>query len=334
MSHHHHDARPGRGWILDACLLGLAGVLVIGWWNTPRLHTFSVLFSSIVLEALMFVLIGSIVGGLIEVYVPRELIVARMPARSSSAVFVGAAMGMLLPVCECAIVPIVRRLVGKGVPMSAAVAFLLAGPIVNPLVFASTLVAYQFDWRIAALRLVFGYGIAVGVAWTAGRLWTPESLFANGGSPCCDHERPAGTESSLAKARRALLHGYDDFVDVGRYLIMGAFAAALIQTLVARDAIVPFAEHSTLAVGSMMVLAVVLNLCSEADAFVAASLDGIVAFPGQMAFMVLGPMLDLKLLMMYLTLFRRRAVFRLAGLTALTVGVTMLVFGAIWGPVR
>jgi uncharacterized membrane protein YraQ (UPF0718 family) len=122
----------------------------------------------------------------------------------------------------------------------------------------------------------------------------------------------------------AFRHASDDFVEVGRFLVLGAFIAALFQTVVPRAALSHLATTPAIAVLAMMVLALLLNICSEADAFVAASFRNLMPFPAQMAFMLLGPMLDLKLLLMFTTIFRRRAVAVLALILALAVFLASL----------
>ncbi|MBD3168604.1 MAG: hypothetical protein GF307_03905, partial [candidate division Zixibacteria bacterium] len=119
----------------------------------------SVTFISIVLEAFPFILLGTLVGGIIEEFVSRDMIASIVPKNKYLAAFIAAGAGVVFPVCECAIIPVTRRLVLKGVPFSAAVAYLIAGPIVNPVTFASTGMAYLWDWKIAVIRLLCGYGI-------------------------------------------------------------------------------------------------------------------------------------------------------------------------------
>lgn len=327
----HHQ---GDGWgliILQAATLALAvGLLVLGRSEAGFIEL-SKGFVSIVLEALPFVLLGALVSGLIEVFVPREKVAAFLPAKSSASVFLAGLLGIVFPVCECAIVPVVRRLVKKGVPLSAAVAYLLAGPIVNPIVAASTGVAYAFHpdvVSIVAIRMIAGYVIAVGVGSLMGEFFTARSgLIAaaqHDSHASCDHYHGHEHAASLwGRLRRVLTHATEDFFDVGRFLILGAFFAGLMQSLIDRDALVVLMSSPSLSIGLMMALAVALNLCSEADAFVAASFRGTLPLAAQMAFMVLGPMLDIKLLMMYLGLFRRRMIVALATAVVAFVFITM-----------
>jgi hypothetical protein len=297
------------------------------------LESISTIFLSIILEALPFMLIGSLVGGIIETFVSRDRVMSLLAGRRTKVIVMAPLMGLILPVCECAVIPVVRRLLRKGVPFAAALSYMLAGPLVNPLVAVSTAVAYRFDWRIVALRLGLGYGVAVTIGVLADWVTrgTDESLVLsdrgedNGdadGCTCC-HRHPTRL-TRKARILGVLRHGADDFLGVAQYLVIGAFVAALLRGLLCEAALLRTAAgNSGLAIAAMMALAVILNLCSEADAFVAASFRGLVPLAGQLAFMVLGPMLDIKLLLMYVGVFRKRAIIILAA------AVLMLVFIAV-----
>ncbi len=328
----------------------LAAVVFAPWGEASDARSnLAIVFISIVLEAIPFMLVGSLVGGFIEVFVSRDRIMSLMPERGRFTVWVAAGAGLLFPVCECAVVPVVRRLVGKGMPLSAAVAYLLAGPIVNPIVAASTAMAYAFDGQVVALRLALGYGIAVAIGITMGRLFKGRDAFVDNTAPetgcACDpgthhHDDPlpghpdvslpstvsptVPTAGGYAEGTRvgritgrladAVRYAADDFSAVAHFLVIGAFIAALAQTYVSRAVFVNLGDLPFASVVVMMGLAVLLNLCSEADAFIAASFQGLVSLPAQLAFMLTGPMFDIKLLLMYQRLFRRRAIITLAAM--------------------
>lgn len=307
-------------------------------------RTFALVFLSIVLEALPFMLIGSCVGGLIEVFVSRERLTACLPRRAWAAAYVAAGLGTVLPVCECAVVPVVRRLTCKGLPLSAAVAYLLGGPIVNPIVGASTLLAYKFDWTIVAARLGAGYTIAVGVGLLMGRFFRNRPALLEEGQAhphtgrgghadhgehphcACDHDCGAHGRRLSPRLIAALQHASDDFFAVAHYLIIGAAIAALAQTGIERRLVLDLAALPLAPSLAMMLLAILLNLCSEADAFIAASFRGLMPMPAQLAFMLIGPMFDLKLLLMYRSVFARRAILALSALILLAVGAAAALF--------
>ena len=333
ISRNGHDHRQGSRSSHFAQLLFvlLALGLVFFFRDAPQFRTLGIIFVSIFLEALPFMLLGTLIGGFIEVFVPREKVTRWLPEGRWWTVFIGAGIGVMFPVCECAIVPVVRKLLQKGVPFSAAIAFLLGGPIVNPLVAASTAVAYFADWSIVMHRMVLGYGIAVGVGLLMGLLFTKaqavrKEVSAASGPTHAPEIFATGKPADWAEnIGLAVSHAADDFLDIGRFLVIGAFCAAAVQTLVPRQAFVAVMGTPGFSILIMMLLAVLLNLCSEDDAFFAASFrSSLVPLPAQMAFMVLGPMLDIKLILMYLKVFRIPAIAVLASLTFITVFLCML----------
>jgi uncharacterized membrane protein YraQ (UPF0718 family) len=321
--------------ILEAAFLCFALVLLL-LKGFQGLHDFvgdlAISFVAIMVEATPFMLLGSLVGGLIETFIPQEMVGRLLAGRRHGAVFTGAALGLIFPVCECAIVPVVRRLLNKGVPLSAAIAFLLGGPIVNAIVAASTWMAYRGDWGFVATRLIFGYAIAVAVALAMDFLFREKKVLLDLASHehasscgCCghDHAREAAPHT-LSKFLDALQHACTDFFEVGRFLVIGAFVAALARTTIGVDVCRELFAAPWAAILMMMGLAIALNLCSETDAFIAAGFRGVLPDTAQMAFMVLGPMLDVKLILMYLTIFRKRVIVTLALLTLLTVLIAMM----------
>jgi uncharacterized membrane protein YraQ (UPF0718 family) len=331
---HNHDHYPKDRKVAlwaQACFILLALSSILFFNKTPQFRTLGITFVSIVLEAFPFMLIGTLVGGFIEIFLPREKIAEWLPERRKVTVFIAAGLGIFFPVCECAIIPVVRRLLKKGVPLSAAIAFLLGGPIVNPVVAASTAVAYFFDWSTVFSRLVSGYFIAVAIGFLmnlffnkaqAVRADNPEIRRSIDESKCL----LKGPHTSLGeKIVLAVNHAAQDFFDIGRFLVIGAFVAGLVQTLAPKFLFSSVASTPASSILIMMVMAFVLSLCSEADAFVAASFRWtLVPVSAQLAFMTLGPMLDIKLLLMYGRIFRSRAILVLASLTFLLVFLSML----------
>jgi uncharacterized membrane protein YraQ (UPF0718 family) len=322
---------------LPAVFLVVAFLFLPAGSDSSTLNSLAIVFISIVLEAIPFMLMGSLVGGVIEAFLSRERMTALLPKRGWQTVCVAAAAGILFPVCECAVVPVVRRLVGKGFPFGAAIGYLLGGPIVNPVVAASTALAYAFDWRMVALRLAGGYFLAVVIGLVMGRLFENVPAILTIGvdpaSPPCggrhdSHDAACGCCSThnaetpvdwMDKAGAAFIHAKNDFLAVGHYLVIGAFIAALAQTVVERSLFMSLADIPSVSVLLMMSLAILLNLCSEADAFIAASFQETMPVSAQLAFLLTGPMLDLKLLLMYRSLFTKRVIVALASLVAVTV---------------
>ncbi len=339
-----------RSFVFESLFVAGTVTLFFVAGKTESVRTLSLIFASIVLEAVPFMLLGAVVGGLLEAFVSRERIASLLPKKRWQTVLIAAGLGMLFPVCECAIVPVVRRLARKGLPMAAAVAYLLGGPIANPIVGFSTAVAYRLHFGMAAARMLVGYAIAVAIGLLMDRIFAKRQALLDDGHAAddescgcghdhdydpavshghdhddglcqCGHHHPQAPRDAGIGARlaAAMHHAADDFIGVGHYLVIGAFIAAIAQTYIDRSVFVQLAGMPVVSILLMMILAILLNLCSEADAFIAASFRTVMPMSAQMAFMLIGPMFDLKLLLMYQTLFRRRAIVVLATLIFLVV---------------
>jgi len=233
--------------------------------------------------------------------------------------------------CECGVVPVVRRLMRKGVPVSCAVAYMLASPVVNPVAIASTAVAFRGRdaWAVVSLRVGLAIVVATVVAAVVWRLLGEQKvLLGDCGADDDNHAPGQAPRGSLPLA--ILTTAAEDFLQIGATLVVGAALAALINSSFSRSAMEPLAANPWAAVTGMQVLAVALNLCSEADAFVASSFYAF-PLPAKLAFLVLGPMVDLKLLAMYATMFRLRAIVAISGTTTLLVWI-LCATGYFWMP--
>jgi uncharacterized protein len=284
------------------------------------LENFIVVVSSLLIEAFPFILLGALVSAAIEVFVPARAFerIAGLPR--SLQVPASALAGMALPICECGSVPVARRLATKGLSAQAAVTFMLAAPILNPVVLASTAMAYRgrdIMWPMVLGRAGLGLVAAIAVGWAVAG-WQKDLV----------RPVPQGERSDLDRGeprwRRFFGHLSGDVLFMGRYLVIGAMAAAAIQTFVPQTLLAGVAARPILGIAAMMVLAVALSLCSESDAFVAASFVQFGA-GAQLAFLVVGPMFDTKLAFLYLGTFRRGFVT----IVATVVGAVALV-GALW----
>jgi uncharacterized membrane protein YraQ (UPF0718 family) len=318
-----------------ACVLALIVLPVIlyvaGETLTPLadrneyLAFFLRIFLSIIFEALPFVLFGALLSGTIEMFVSRQRMLSLVPKGPLRQLLAGAAIGVVLPVCECGVIVVLRRLLKKGLPLRMALTYLLAAPIVNPVVIVSTFVAFRgkSEWLFMPLaRVGFGVAIAMAVASWLGRDKFRSLIKVYQGR---QGEPPPDEHAGLSVRRRlsaAADHALDEFLDVMKYLILGAAVAGVLQTFVDRSLVSAVADSPVLGVVGLMGLAVALNLCSEADAFVAVGLVGF-GVVARLAFLVLGPMLDMKLLYMYGAVFERRFILRLALAIVATVFVVM-----------
>lgn len=265
------------------------------------------IFISILIEAIPFILIGVILSGIIQMFVSEEMIARIMPKNRFLAVLFGALTGVLFPACECGIIPITRRLLLKGVPLHAGVAFMLTAPIINPIVLFSTYIAFGNRWSVVfyrgglALAVSLIIGVILSYQFKDNQLLKPDEPG--------HHHHHHGT--LLQKLGGTLRHAIDEFFSVGKYLIIGAFIAAAMQTYVKTSTLLAIGQNDVSSSLVMMGLAFVLSLCSEVDAFIASSFSSTFSLGSLIAFLVFGAMVDIKNLLMMLAAFKKRFVFLL-----------------------
>jgi uncharacterized protein len=289
-------------------------------------RTFLLVFGSLLVEALPFILLGAAVSALIEVFVPASVFtrLARLPRGLQMPV--AGLGGFAFPVCECGSVPVARRLLLKGLHPAAAVTFMLAAPILNPVVLLATGIAYRgrdVMWPMVLGRAGLGLVVAMAVGWAVGSRSAAQLLRPGRDVEDRTHQHndPGGAEGRWPRYFGQLA---DDFTMLTRYLVIGAAVAAALQTFLPQDVIGRVATTPVLDVLALMVLAAALSLCSESDAFVAASFVQFGMAP-QLAFLVAGPMVDAKLVALYGGTFNRGFVR-----TVVIVVFAMTLAGSLW----
>ena len=294
---------------------------------------------AILLEALPFVLLGSLISGLIQVFVTEDMLLRLLPKNRLMQLVSAALVGIIFPVCECAIIPITRGLIKKGMPTGAAIAFMTATPIINPIVLLSTYNAFPTMPLMTLWRFLFGFAGAVIIGLIVSRFTETQVLKETAPLPACtcgcgrdhghehdydhdcdhvEHEHNHGrehnaevTKDRFASIKAVLTHTGDELKSVGAYLIFGALIAAALQLLVPKDVIAGVGGGRLSSTLAMMLLAFVMSLCSEADAFVASTF--LASFPAAsvLGFLITGPMIDIKNTMMLVGSFKKRFALRL-----------------------
>lgn len=301
-------------------------------------QSFKILFLSIILEAFPFILLGVIFSALLQVFVTDETIRKWTPKNPVAGVLFGGLLGIVFPLCECGMIPVVRRLINKGMPAYIGIVYLLAGPIVNPVVFASTYSAFRVSPGITYSRMAVAFGVAVVIGLLLAKFMKknplrPELVAKPSGlHPHAQHSHhpndavhrhdtsshahaPSGN-GWRARMSSMLAHASDEFFEMGRYLIFGALLTAIIQTFVERNTLAMFADQPALSYMFMMVFAFILSICSTSDAFIAASFSGMFQPGPLVAFLVFGAMIDFKNTLMLLSTFKIKIVLLLIALTS------------------
>ena len=282
------------------------------------------IFLSIMIEALPFVLIGSIISGFIDVYITPDMVHAFLPQNKILRILFGTFVGFVFPSCECGIVPIVNRFLEKKVPTYTAVPFLATAPIINPIVLFATYTAFGNSVRFALFR-AFG---SILVALVLGIFWgfvVREPILKQDEKK--DHSHDFSDKRGWAKVGYALIQAIDEFFDMGRYLVFGCLFASFVQVYVPTYVLTRIGHNSLTAILLMMVLAFLLSLCSEADAFIGASLLASFGFAPVMAFLIIGPMIDIKNLLMMKNHFTNKFILQFISLITLVILAYSLMIG-------
>ncbi len=314
--------RPGS---LEILAVGLLLLIVgqrwlVGLFDDPALQTGATIFVSIVVQALPFLVLGVVLSGAIAAFVPASFWKKALPKNPALAVPVAGAAGAVLPGCECASVPVANGLMSRGVAPAAALAFLLSAPAINPIVLASTFVAFPGEPMMVVARFIASLATAVIMGWLWLRFGKAKWLRIG------PRDHLVGA-SSWHTFRLTATH---DFLHAGGFLVIGGLFAAALNVLVPQQWLAAVADQPILSVLVLALLAVVLSICSEADAFVAASLTEF-SLTAKLAFLVVGPMVDLKLISLQAGTFSSKfatrfapATFVLAVLFSLLVGWWLL----------
>ena len=298
---------------------GLVRSFVVG---APGLSTAVTVFCGVFVQAVPFLALGVVISGLVAAFVPPARLARWLPRRTSVAIVAAGIGGAALPGCECGSVPIGRRLFGDGAAGAAALTFMLAAPAINPVVLVATAVAFPGQPAMVAARCAASLltAIIMGALWARwGKLeWVTRRL----------PKSHAKGDSRWVVFTEAARH---DFLQAAAYLVLGAAAAAALRVLLPAWVFEHLAGQLALGILVMALLAVVLALCSEADAFVAASLTMLPLLP-RLVFLVVGPAVDVKLFAMQAGVFGRAFAIRFAPATfvvAVTVStaVGLLVLG-------
>ncbi|MBF0786856.1 MULTISPECIES: permease [unclassified Streptococcus] len=282
------------------------------------------IFLSIMIEALPFVLIGSLISGFIEVYITPDHVHKVLPKNRFFRILFGSFIGFLFPSCECGIVPIVNRLLEKKVPTYTAIPFLATAPVINPIVLFATFTAFGNSITFALYRALGSILVALVLGIFLGFIQT-NSILKEGAAPLHTHD--FSQVSAWKKVGQAFIQSIDEFFDTGRYLVFGCLFASLVQVYIPTSMLTHISHNPFTAILLMMLLAFLLSLCSEADAFIGASLLATFGFAPIMAFLVIGPMIDIKNLIMMKHSFKPAFILQFIGIISVVITLYCLLLG-------
>ena len=311
--------------------------------SLEKVSTAWAIFQGLLLEAIPFLLLGVAIAGLARWLVPQTAWIQRLPRNPLLAPITGALMGFALPACECGNVPVARRLLASGAPMGTAFGFLFAAPVLNPIVIASTWAAFPDQPWLLVARPLGAFVIAVLLSLllvqlpetqllehallSERRMSQPLSnvglLERSGGLVGDPIQEFSPTQSTRLRASDVLEQSSREFLDLLALLVLGCLIAALVQTWLPRSWLLAVGGAPTGSILALMLLAVVVSVCSSVDAFLALGFAAQVTPGAVIAFLLLGPVVDLKLVGLFTVLMRPRAI----AITAITASFGVLLIG-------
>ncbi|KQL40256.1 hypothetical protein AN960_07235 [Bacillus sp. FJAT-25509] len=300
-------------------------------FSTTKLQVFKMIFISIIIEALPFILIGVFVSAILQVFVTDQMVQRFIPKNPLLGIIAASVLGIIFPICECGMVPAIRKLIKKGMPLYVAVTFILVGPILNPIVFLSTLTAFRNQPTVAYYRMGLAFVVALIVGLIVFQFVKSNQLREQVDQTKHDHHHHDNKHNTAPNNKFIAIvgHAVNEFFDMGKYLVFGSIIVALLQIIISQSSLIELGKSGPSANFLMMGLGFILSLCSTSDAFVAQSLQTIFTKSSLVGFMVFGPMINIKGILMMLAVFRSRFVLLLSTLVFIFVFIGTLVLQSI-----
>ena len=312
----------------------------------------SIIFISIFFESLPFLLLGAMISSIIETYMSNETIAKIIPKHKILGSIVGVFLGFFLPACDCAVIPVSKRLLKKKVPINVAISFMLASPIINPVVLLSTYNAfYRTNPEIFWYRLLFGIVIALLIGIIMGIVFGKKQVIINSLLDDDDDQRCQHKHNEIDEEFKDFVEEFDDsdfeechchhnehthhslkndflsicrhtaydFFEVVKYLMFGALLASLVQVLLPRNVLMVFNNNQVLSIIVLMLFAYLISLCSTSDSFVGKSLLSTFSESSIIAYLLLGPMIDIKNTIVLLGNYKKNFVITLISIIFIVI---------------
>ena len=298
-------------------------IYILSKFTFIRFNLFSTSFVAVVLEGLPFLLLGALISSLIQIYVPDRFFTGLNKFGFFIGIFIALFLGLFIPLCECSIIPVVARMIKKGLSPSVGISFMFAAPIINPITILSTYNAFFPNYSFAIIRSLGGAAI-VFIMGLFVHFYLKEKVVIKNMSDLKEGHNH-NEEDNGSRIKSLPSRTFNEFASLAVFFIIGSFIAAALKTYIPQDIIFSLGSSSYLSIISMMFLAFVLSICSQADAFIAQSFYGHFTNAALLSFLMYGPMFDIKNTAVLLRNFERKFVLMMIVLaTVLTFGLSVL----------
>ena len=281
--------------------------------STSYFKEFNRVFMGIFIETIPFIIVGGFISAIIQIFISEDTIARIFPKNIFLSCIVASIIGIIFPICDCGTIPVARGFLKKGLPLSVAVTFMLAAPIANPIAIISTMYAFADMKEVVIYRVAIGMIIAISVGLIMSRYSSKDVVTENIINCQCElcSGEYANTKNIFTKIKGVFLLAGDEFITVGKYMVLGAFFSSIMQVVLSQNIIDLTSENKIISLLIMMAFAFVFSVCSTSDAFIGRSFLNNFPIGSVMGFLVVGPMIDIKNTMMLLGSFKKTFVLKL-----------------------
>lgn len=309
---------------LGISFVTIAGIIIVALSTMDKnsynnllndFYGFYIIFISLLIEGIPFILIGSFFSGIVGALVSKEKLIKILPENKILSCIIASVAGIFLPICDCGTIPIVKSLIKKGVNIGTSVTFMLAAPIVNPICILSTYYAFQGNISVVMCRILFGILIAIicGIIINHTCKNPDHILYESTDDDYCSCNICIGNisnnENFKSRIFNVINHSTNEFFNVAKYMILGMFICSIFQSILINNVVNPGDNRSGLII--MMVLGVVLSVCSTSDAFIGKTFLNQFSINSVMGFLVVGPMIDIKNIIVLSSFFKKKFICKL-----------------------
>ncbi len=282
-----------------------------------KFQKFYTVFISILIQGLPFILVGSFVASVIQIYISKDTFIKIFSKNIFLSCIIAAFAGLFFPICDCGTIPVVKGLMKKKIPIGAGITFMLAAPIVNPIAILSTIYAFQGMKSVVTSRIAAGIIIAISVGLIMHFFTKKDAEILNDSTDLiscncgfCDHEYNP-PESNFEKIKLVFIHTEEEFFNTGKFMIIGTFLSSIFQNVASLNNNMYLPNDNKSSLIFMILLSFLLSVCSTSDSFVAKGFLKQFSINPVMGFLVVGPMLDIKNTIMLLGNFKKKFVLKL-----------------------
>ncbi|MEG0295073.1 MAG: permease [Clostridium sp.] len=295
-------------------------------FELSSIKMFNMKFMGILIETAPFILLGAFLSSILQVTIPSDKMSKVFPRNKILSCIMASVSGILFPVCDCGTIPVARGFLKQGIPISTVITFMLAAPIVNPIAIMSTIYAFPNMTSIIVYRIGLGILVSIIVGLVMGRNTSIEILSDNIVSCNCGScEDSFNSRDNIGvKIKKVFMNAGEEFFSVGKFMIIGAFVSSIIQSLMAENLISINSGNVLSSLGIIIVFSMIFSVCSTSDAFIAKGFIGQFPTNSVIGFLILGPMINIKNVMMLFGSFKKGFVFKLIT-TVIIVSLIILI---------